>query len=246
MGLVSRHTGRSTWIVERPVPVSTKEVGADKMKGKKKLDEILKVLDILEKIYPDARCALDYQTPWQLLAATILSAQCTDRQVNIVTRGLFEQFPDPHRMAGASLEQVENLIRSTGFFRNKAKNLIGCAAAVVACHDGKVPQTMDDLVALPGVGRKTANVVLGNAFGIPGLAVDTHVKRLVRRLGWSKELDPERIERYLCRILPQSYWTQTSHLLIHHGRNLCKAQRPLCSCCPVQALCPRIGINKAI
>ncbi len=213
---------------------------------KKKLSEILNVLQILEKIYPDACCALDYQTPWQLLAATILSAQCTDRQVNIVTRGLFEQFPDPYSLAGASLEEIENLIRSTGFFRNKAKNLIGCAAAIVACHEGKVPQVIEDLVALPGVGRKTANVVLGNAFGIPGLAVDTHVKRLVRRLGWSKEQDPERIEQDLCHTLPQSCWTQTSHLLIHHGRNLCKAQRPLCSSCPVQTLCPRIGVNKAL
>lgn len=213
---------------------------------KKKLAEMIKVLDILEKIYPDARCALDYQTPWQLLAATILSAQCTDRQVNIVTRELFALFPEPHSLAKASLSKVENLIRSTGFFRNKAKNLIGCAAAVVASHDGEVPQTMHDLVALPGVGRKTANVVLGNAFGIPGLAVDTHVKRLVRRLGWSKEQDPERIEQQLCRILPQSYWTQTSHLLIHHGRNLCKAQRPQCSSCPVQAFCKRIGVDKAI
>lgn len=216
------------------------------MLQKKKLTEMINVLDILEKLYPDARCALDYQTPWQLLAATILSAQCTDRQVNIVTRELFALFPDPHSLAKASLPKVENLIRSTGFFRNKAKNLIGCAAAVVASHDGEVPQTMHDLVALPGVGRKTANVVLGNAFGIPGLAVDTHVKRLVRRLGWSQEQDPERIEQQLCRILPQSYWTQTSHLLIHHGRNLCKAQRPQCSCCPVQAFCKRIGVDKAI
>lgn len=216
------------------------------MSQKKKLKEIINILDILEKLYPDARCALDYKTPWQLLAATILSAQCTDRQVNIVTRELFELFPDPHSLARASLSEVETVIRSTGFYRNKAKNLIGCASAVVACHDGKVPQAMHELVALPGVGRKTANVVLGNAFGIPGLAVDTHVKRLVRRLGWSKEQDPERIEQHLCRLLPQSYWTQTSHLLIHHGRNLCKAQRPQCSCCPIQAFCPRIGVNQAI
>lgn len=213
---------------------------------KKQLARMLKVLNILQGLYPEARCALDYETPWQLLAATILSAQCTDRQVNIVTRGLFEHFPDAGSLAQAKLEEVENLIRSTGFFRNKAKNLIGCAAAVVILHASEVPRTMEDLVALPGVGRKTANVVLGNAFGIPGLAVDTHVKRLVRRLGWSVERDPVRIEHVLCQILPASHWTQTSHLLIHHGRNLCKAQRPQCTCCPVQPLCPRIGLNDGI
>jgi endonuclease-3 len=205
--------------------------------------DILEVLNILAELYPDARCALEYETPWQLLVATILSAQCTDRQVNIVTRGLFESFPDPHSLAGARLEEVENLIRSTGFFRNKAKNLIGCATAVDVLHHGKVPQTMEELVVLPGVGRKTANVVLGNAFGIPGLAVDTHVKRLVRRLGWSQQQDPERIEQEMCRILPPSHWTQTSHLLIHHGRNLCKAQRPECTRCPVLPICPRIGLT---
>lgn len=213
------------------------------MKKTIQLADIVRVLDILEKLYPEARCALHFENPWQLLVATILSAQCTDRQVNIVTGELFARYPDPGSLASASPDEVEGMIRSTGFFRNKARNLIGCAAALVARHGGEVPQTMEELVALAGVGRKTANVVLGNAFGIPGLAVDTHVKRLAGRLGWSRQKDPEGIERELCRLLPAPRWTQTSHLLIHHGRALCKAQRPLCDRCAVQALCPRIGVK---
>lgn len=207
---------------------------------------VLQVLEILEELYPDARCALEYGNPWQLLVATILSAQCTDRQVNIVTRDLFPRFPDPNSLAAAGQQEVEELIRSTGFFRNKAKNLIACARQVVARHEGEVPDNMADLVALPGVGRKTANVVLGNAFDVPGLAVDTHVKRLARRLGWTSHRDPERIESDLCRVLPRTRWTLTSHLLIHHGRNLCKAQRPVCSRCPVRPLCPRIGVGDSL
>lgn len=207
---------------------------------------ILQVLEILEELYPEARCALEYGNPWQLLVATILSAQCTDRQVNIVTRDLFPRFPDPNSLAAAGQQEVEELIRSTGFFRNKAKNLIACARQVVARHEGEVPDNMADLVALPGVGRKTANVVLGNAFDVPGLAVDTHVKRLARRLGWTSHRDPERIESDLCRVLPRTRWTLTSHLLIHHGRNLCKAQRPVCSRCPVRPLCPRIGVGDSL
>jgi len=213
------------------------------MKKTIQLADIVRVLDILEKLYPEARCALHFENPWQLLVATILSAQCTDRQVNIVTGELFARYPDPGSLASASPDEVEGMIRSTGFFRNKARNLIGCAAALVVRHGGEVPQTMEELVALAGVGRKTANVVLGNAFGIPGLAVDTHVKRLAGRLGWSRQKDPEGIERELCRLLPAPRWTQTSHLLIHHGRALCKAQRPLCDRCAVQALCPRIGVK---
>jgi endonuclease-3 len=213
------------------------------MKKTIQLADIVRVLDILEKLYPEARCALHFENPWQLLVATILSAQCTDRQVNIVTGELFARYPDPGSLASASPDEVEGMIRSTGFFRNKARNLIGCAAALVVRHGGEVPQTMEELVALACVGRKTANVVLGNAFGIPGLAVDTHVKRLAGRLGWSRQKDPEGIERELCRLLPAPRWTQTSHLLIHHGRALCKAQRPLCDRCAVQALCPRIGVK---
>ncbi|APG24722.1 MULTISPECIES: endonuclease III [Syntrophotalea] len=209
---------------------------------KQRMDAMMGILDVLEDLYPEARCALDFANPWQLLVATILSAQCTDRQVNKVTKNLFSLYPGPRQLAAADPEEVEAVIRSTGFFRNKAKNLIACAAQVVNQCNGQVPRRMEELVTLPGVGRKTANVVLGNAFDIPGLAVDTHVKRLVRRLGWSRRSDPEGIESELCQILPPSCWTKTSHLLIHHGRRLCKAQRPLCDQCPLQADCPRIGL----
>lgn len=215
-------------------------------KSQKRLAAMMQVLEILADLYPEAHCALEHETPWQLLAATILSAQCTDKRVNIVTRELFVRFPDALAMAAADLQEVEDLIRSTGFFRNKARNLIACAAEVVTRHQSKVPQQLEELVRLPGVGRKTANVVLGNAFDVPGLAVDTHVKRLTGRLGWSRHKDPEGIERELCAILPPSEWTMTSHLLIHHGRNLCKAQRPLCSRCPVQPHCPRIGVTASL
>jgi endonuclease-3 len=235
--------GRSMKSVERPCLFLSTGVG---MRREKRLESMLEVLDILKKKYPEARCALDFRNPWQLLVATILSAQCTDRQVNIVTADLFDRFPHPRCLASAGLDEIEDRIRSTGFFRNKAKNLIGCATALLERHGGEVPQTMEELVALPGVGRKTANVVLGNAFGIPGLAVDTHVKRLVRRLGWSRRQDPEGIEKDLCSILPPPLWTQTSHLLIHHGRALCKARGPLCSRCPVQPLCPRTGVKSGL
>lgn len=190
MGLITRLNrdkglvGRSTDVVERPVLFGALEL---KYGAKKPLSAIWDVLEILEHLYPEAHCALNFENPWQLLVATILSAQCTDRQVNIVTRELFARFKDAQSLAAAQPEKIEEIIRSTGFFRNKAKNIIGCAAAVVERHGGKVPQTLEELVDLPGVGRKTANVVLGNAFNIPGLAVDTHVKRLVRRLGWSQE-----------------------------------------------------------
>lgn len=201
---------------------------------------------MLEKTYPDAHCALHFRSPFQLLVATILSAQCTDIRVNQVTEALFSAFPDVNSLAAAKQAVLEEIIRSTGFFRNKARNLIACARTIRQRHGGRVPATLEELTELPGVGRKTANVVLGNAFGIPGLAVDTHVKRLVRRLGWSRRQDPEGIEKDLCSILPPPLWTQTSHLLIHHGRALCKARGPLCSRCPVQPLCPRTGVKSGL
>jgi len=204
--------------------------------------QMIRVLEILAETYPEARCALHFDGAWQLLVATILSAQCTDRQVNLVTGPLFQRFPDPDAMAGADQGELENLIRSTGFFRNKAANLIACAAALLQRHAGQVPERMEDLVALPGVGRKTANVVLGNAFSVPGLAVDTHVRRVSWRLGWTKQTDPMRIEQDLCSRLPTERWTMASHLLIHHGRAICRASRPACHSCPVLALCPRTGV----
>jgi len=211
----------------------------------KKSEKALQLLQALEKIYPEAHCALLYRNPWQLLVATILSAQCTDKRVNLVTATLFKVLPDPEQMAAASQVQVEDLIRSTGFFRNKAKNLIRCAEQILTRHQGEVPADLDALVALNGVGRKTANVVLGNAYQIPGMVVDTHVKRLARRFGWTKSDNPERIETELSRLLPAVTWIQCSHTLIAHGRACCKAPTPSCSSCPIIDLCPRRGVDKS-
>jgi len=199
----------------------------------------------LEQTYPEATCALRHASPWQLLVATILSAQCTDTRVNLVTPALFACFPEPLSLAGAPPGKVEALIRSTGFFRNKAASLIGCARAVVERHRGVVPQTLAELVALPGVGRKTANVVLGNAFAVPGMVVDTHVGRVARRLGWARSGQPEGVEKELCVLLPRERWTRTSHLLIWHGRACCRAQTAHCSTCPVRERCPRTGVTRA-
>ena len=207
-------------------------------------DHALATLDLLEAVYPEAHCALTHQNPWQLLVATILSAQCTDVRVNQVTPELFARFPDPASLATAALAEVEELIRSTGFFRNKAKSLVGCAAALVAFHKGEVPQELPALVALPGVGRKTANVVLGNAFAVPGMVVDTHVGRIARRLGWATASTPEGVEKQLCELLPSKRWTQTAHVLIFHGRQCCRAQTAWCSVCPVVERCLQVGVGR--
>lgn len=211
----------------------------------KKSAKALYLLQALEKIYPDAHCALLFKNPWQLLIATILSAQCTDKRVNLVTATLFKVFPEPEQLAASDQEQVENLIHSTGFFRNKAKNLISCAEQIMDRHQGEVPADLDALVALSGVGRKTANVVLGNGYQIPGMVVDTHVKRLARRFGWTKSDNPEQIEKELSLLLPIATWIQCSHILIAHGRVCCKAPTPNCSLCPVIELCPRKGVKKS-
>jgi endonuclease-3 len=207
--------------------------------------EACRVLAILEQIHGDARIALNFSNPLELLVATILSAQCTDVRVNLVTRDLFRKYSHARAYAEADLGELEQDIRSTGFFRNKAKNLVGCASAIVERHGGEVPRTIEELTALPGVGRKTANVVLGNAFGVPGMVVDTHVGRVATRLGWTRESDPEKIERDLCRLLPKEKWTHASHVLIFHGRRICKAPVPLCSSCPVFEFCPRVGVKKS-
>jgi endonuclease-3 len=197
------------------------------------------IFDRLEEAYPGAHCALDHADAFQLLAATILSAQCTDERVNQVTPVLFRRCPGPRELAAASQDEVEDIIRSTGFFRNKARNLIGMAQAIEERHGGEVPSTMEELVALPGVGRKTANVVLGNAFGIDlGVVVDTHVRRLSRLLGWTRATNPEIIERDLVALFPPSRWTMLAHLLIFHGRAVCRARRPSCERCVVSGLCP--------
>jgi endonuclease-3 len=193
----------------------------------------------LQRAYPDAHCALDHRNAFELLVATILSAQCTDKRVNMVTPTLFAKYPDASHLAVARQEEVEELIRSTGFFRNKATNLIAMANALVDRHGGNVPSEMDALVKLPGVGRKTANVVLGNAFGInEGIVVDTHVARLSNRLGFVAVDDPVKIEAALMPLFPRHDWTMLSHLLIEHGRQTCDARKPRCGVCPVRALCP--------
>ena len=197
------------------------------------------ILERLKDAYPDAACALRHESPYQLLVATILSAQCTDARVNLVTPVLFRKYPTAGRLARAPQADVERIIRSTGFFRNKAKNLVAMAQALVADHNGEVPATMDALRALPGVGRKTANVVLGNAFGMnEGVTVDTHVTRLSRLLGLTRHTDPIKIEQDLMRLVPRDDWTLVSHLLILHGRAVCIARRPRCGECVVADLCP--------
>jgi endonuclease-3 len=197
------------------------------------------VVKRLKKAYPGATCALDHQTPYQLLVATVLSAQCTDVRVNMVTPSLFAKYPTAEGLAQAEQADVEAIIRSTGFFRNKAKNLIGMAGALMDRHDGKVPADMEQLRLLPGVGRKTANVVLGNAFGMnEGVTVDTHVARLSKLLGLTRHTDPIKIETDLMALVPRKDWTILSHLLIWHGRQVCIARRPKCGICVLASLCP--------
>ena len=197
------------------------------------------ILGRLKEEYPNSRCALVHQSPLQLLVATILSAQCTDKRVNEVTPALFERYPQAADYAAAPLEELEDMVRTTGFFRNKARSLKGLGQALTDEHEGEVPATMESLVALPGVGRKTANVVLGNAFGIDeGIVVDTHVGRLSRKLALTEEKDPVRVERDLTALVPHSDWTLWAHLLIDHGRAVCKARRPDCGRCVLIDLCP--------
>ncbi|TWT57919.1 Ultraviolet N-glycosylase/AP lyase [Thalassoglobus neptunius] len=203
-----------------------------------------KVVTRLRKTYPVAECALHHDSPFQLLAATILSAQCTDERVNSVTPTLFSRFPDPESLASATQEQVEEIVKPLGFFRAKATNLRGMAQTLVDRHDGVLPQSLDELVKLPGVGRKTANVVLGTAFGIPsGVVVDTHVRRISNLLGLTESQNPEIIERDLVAILPKKEWINYSHRMIHHGRQICIARRPKCLECPMLKICPRVGLS---
>ena len=204
-----------------------------------------KILARLAKSYPDARTELAFGTPLELLVATILSAQCTDERVNAVTAGLFPRYRRAADWAAVPLPTLEREIHSTGFFRAKAKSINGMARALVERHRGEVPRTLEELVALPGVGRKTANVVLGNAFGIPALAVDTHVLRVSQRLGLARGDDAEKVHDQLCGVLPRPRWTQASHMLILHGRRVCFARKPACPTCPILALCPWTGKTKA-
>lgn len=193
--------------------------------------------------HPDAHCELDFATPLELAVATILSAQCTDRRVNEVTPALFRRYRTAADYASADRVELEALIRPTGFFRNKATSLIGLGAGLVERHDGQVPGRLPDLIALPGIGRKTANVVLGDAFGVPGLTVDTHFGRLVRRFGWTLEQDPVKVETAVAALLPRREWTMFSHRVIFHGRRVCHARTPACGVCSIARLCPSYGLG---
>jgi endonuclease III len=205
-----------------------------------------KVVERLAADYPDVTCALENETPFQLLVATILSAQCTDARVNMVTPELFRRWPDAAAMSGAPLNELEKVIQSTGFYRNKAKNIKAASEGLMESHSGEVPQEMDSLVALPGVGRKTANVVLGTAYGkSTGVVVDTHVTRISRRLGLTEQADATKIEQDLMALLPQEVWVNFSHRMIHHGRQICIARKPKCPECSMKSFCPKIGVATA-
>ena len=197
-----------------------------------------RVAAALLEAHPDAHCELRHRNAYQLLVATILSAQCTDARVNAVTPALFERYPDAARLARADASELEGLIRPTGFYRNKARSLLGMARGVVERHGGRIPRTLDELTALPGVGRKTANVILGNAFDVPGIVVDTHVGRIARRLALTLSEDPVEVEHDLMVLFPRAQWTRLSHALIFHGRRICGARKPRCRDCPVRADCP--------
>jgi endonuclease-3 len=221
-------------------PMPRESTAAKTSRGKK-------ILAGLRKTYPDVHCELDHAEPLELLIATILSAQCTDKRVNIVTKELFKKYRSAADYASAPLTELEQTIKTTGFFRNKAKNIQACCRKLVENHGGQVPRTMEELTQLDGVGRKTANVVLGNVFGInAGVVVDTHVARLSHRLGLTKQKTPEKIEQELMALVPQKQWTLFSHWLIWHGRRRCGARKPDCPNCEIQKICPQIGVTKKI
>lgn len=203
-----------------------------------RIEQAVAVNDVLASYYPDARCELDFTNPLELLVATVLSAQTTDVRVNSVTPELFAEYPSPQAYADADREHLESILRPLGFFRAKTKSLIGMGQALVDRFDSEVPSNVKDLVSLPGVGRKTANVVLGNAFDIPGITVDTHVGRLARRLGWSRNMDAVKVEKDIAQLLPEQEWTMACHRLIFHGRRICLARKPKCEICPIADLCP--------
>jgi endonuclease-3 len=212
-----------------------------------KTARLRKIIAALDQTYPGAHCELDHSDPLELLIATILSAQCTDKRVNLVTKELFKKYRSAADYANAPLAELEQAIKSTGFFRNKAKNIQACCRKLVELYAGNVPHTMEELTQLDGVGRKTANVVLGNAFGINvGVVVDTHIARLSQRLGLTKQKTPEKIELELMALVPQKQWTLFSHWLIWHGRRRCAARKPDCASCEIKRLCPQIGVTKTV
>jgi endonuclease-3 len=199
---------------------------------------------ILSKTYPNVRCELNYKTAYQLLVATVLSAQCTDKRVNQTTPALVKSYPNPLKMAQADIKDIQRLVKSTGFYRAKAKNIKTLSSKIITDFNGKVPNNLESLITLPGVGRKTANVVLGHAFGIPGITVDTHFGRLSRRFGWSKSLDPVKVEFEVGDLIPRKEWTNLSQRLIWHGRRVCHSRKPACGACPIAKYCPSFGVGE--
>ena len=212
------------------------------MKADKK--QAKSIFKTLGKRYPNANCELDFTNPFELIVATVLSAQCTDKRVNLVTPPLFKRYPTPKKMASAKILDLEELVRTTGFFHNKARNIKGLSEKLLTDFAGQVPSTLEELITLPGVGRKTANVVLGHAFGVPGITVDTHFGRLARRFGWSTSQDPVKVERDVMELIAQKEWTNLSQRLICHGRRISHARKPACGACPLFAICPSYGIGE--
>jgi endonuclease-3 len=242
----SRSSGKSALPRKAERPKPPRKPSRGKSGGKRLASARERAPEIyarLHALYPDAHCALDFRTPFQLLIATILSAQCTDRRVNMVTPAVFARYPDPAALAAAKPEELEEMIKSTGFFRSKTKSLIGMATGIAERHGGVVPNTMEELVHLPGVGRKTANVILGNAFGLnEGVVVDTHVTRLSQRLGLTRHTDAVKIEQDLVQLFPREQWTLLAHLLIEHGRQICIARSPKCPECVLNTICPSSSV----
>jgi len=202
------------------------------------------VYRILSKTYPEIRCELDFKNPLELMVATVLSAQCTDKRVNTITPALFKKYKTAKAYAGADIHKLEELVFQTGFYRAKARHIKGIGIKLVEEFNGEVPSTLEELITLPGVGRKTANVVLGHAFDIPGITVDTHFGRLSRRFGWTKEMDPVKVERVVGELIPQKEWTNLSQRMIWHGRRICHSRKPACGACPVAKMCPSVGIGE--
>jgi endonuclease-3 len=202
------------------------------------------VYRILSKTYPEIRCELDFKNPLELIVATVLSAQCTDKRVNTITPALFKKYKTAKAYAGADIHQLEELVFQTGFYRAKARHIKGIGIKLLEEFNGEVPNTLEELITLPGVGRKTANVVLGHAFDIPGITVDTHFGRLSRRFGWTKEMDPVKVERIVGELIPQKEWTNLSQRMIWHGRRICHSRKPACGACPVAKMCPSVGIGE--
>lgn len=202
------------------------------------------VYRILSKTYPEIRCELDFKNPLELIVATVLSAQCTDKRVNTITPALFKKYKTAKAYAGANIHELEELVFQTGFYRAKARHIKGIGIKLVEEFNGEVPRTLEELLTLPGVGRKTANVVLGHAFDIPGITVDTHFGRLSRRFGWTKEMDPVKVEHIVGELIPQKEWTNLSQRMIWHGRRICHSRKPACGACPVAKICPSFGIGE--